>query len=152
MGGWISGVWKNIKSFFGISSPSKLMAKTIGKPMAQGMAKGILDNAKLVDKAMESMAPETSWQWTLQGGFNDSYTLGTRKASTMSVSLSDSAVGQIINGFKAALTDQGDTVLIMNDRVWPGRQKGGACMIVKYENSLGQVIDLNDKTYFVNKK
>ena len=117
VGGWISGVWKNIKSFFGISSPSKLMAKTIGKPMAQGMAKGILDNAKLVDKAMESMAPEnTSVAMDVTRRFNDSYTLGTRKASTMSVSLSDSAVGQIINGFKAALTDQGDTVLIMNDR------------------------------------
>lgn len=125
MGTWF---WEKLKEWFadalgwiskllGIKSPSRVMADAIGKPMAQGVAKGILDNAKLVDKAMESMVPEnTSVAMDVTRRFNDSYTLGTRKASTMSVSLSDSAVGQIINGFKAALTDQGDTVLIMNDR------------------------------------
>lgn len=114
---WFSDSLGWIGKLLGIKSPSRVMADKIGKPMAQGVAKGILDNAKLVDQAMASMVPDkTSMALDVTRQFNDSYTLGTRKSSQLSVSLSESAVGQIINGFKAALTDQGDTVLIMNDR------------------------------------
>lgn len=55
--GWIGGIWTDIKSFFGISSPSKLMAETIGKPMVQGVALGIAKNAGLIDKAMAGLVP-----------------------------------------------------------------------------------------------
>ena len=51
------GIWKDIKGFFGIASPSKLMADTIGKPMVQGMALGITKNAGLIDIAMNSLMP-----------------------------------------------------------------------------------------------
>ena len=47
-----------IKSFFGIASPSKLMADAVGKYIPMGMAEGIEDNAKYVKDAMESMAAD----------------------------------------------------------------------------------------------
>ena len=50
--------WASVKSFFGIKSPSKLMADTIGKYIPLGMAEGIEDNAKYVTDAMESMASD----------------------------------------------------------------------------------------------
>lgn len=50
--------WGAIKSFFGISSPSKLMRDTIGRYIPEGMAEGIEENAKYVTDAMESMANE----------------------------------------------------------------------------------------------
>lgn len=46
-----------IKSFFGISSPSKLMAEQ-GKFLAMGFGEGIEDNAKYATKAMDEMANE----------------------------------------------------------------------------------------------
>lgn len=50
--------WASVKNFFGIKSPSKLMADTIGKNIPLGMAEGIEDNAKYVTEAMESMASD----------------------------------------------------------------------------------------------
>lgn len=50
--------WASVKNFFGIKSPSKLMADTIGKYIPLGMAEGIEDNAKYVTDAMESMASD----------------------------------------------------------------------------------------------
>jgi hypothetical protein len=55
--GWIGGIWKDIKGFFGIASPSKLMAETIGKPLVQGIAVGITGNAGLIDAAMNDLMP-----------------------------------------------------------------------------------------------
>lgn len=46
-----------IKSFFGISSPSKLMAEQ-GKFLAMGFGEGIEDNAKYATRAMDNMAEE----------------------------------------------------------------------------------------------
>jgi tape measure domain-containing protein len=45
----------SVKSFFGIQSPSKVMADMVGKPIAEGMALGISNGTKDVDKAMSDM-------------------------------------------------------------------------------------------------
>lgn len=50
--------WASVKNFFGIASPSKLMADTIGKYIPLGMAEGIDANAKYVNQAMENMAAD----------------------------------------------------------------------------------------------
>lgn len=50
--------WASIKSFFGISSPSKLMRDTIGKFIPMGMAEGIEGNADYVQDAMSQLASE----------------------------------------------------------------------------------------------
>ncbi len=109
--GWLSGMWKGIKSFFGINSPSTLMAETIGKPMVQGMALGIAGNAGLIDKAMAGIMPSavfSSVDMNINRRFNDV------------VSATASGQGGIAQavaaGVEAAMRKQGDTVLVMNDR------------------------------------
>lgn len=44
IGGFFGGVVDNIKSFFGIASPSKLMENLIGKNLALGIGKGFAEN------------------------------------------------------------------------------------------------------------
>lgn len=52
-----SKAWNSIKNFFGISSPSKKMRDTIGKPMMQGMGVGIADETEnVIRKARHSSA------------------------------------------------------------------------------------------------
>lgn len=45
----------SVKSFFGIASPSKLMAKQVGRWIPAGIAVGIEDNMGVVNKAMNGM-------------------------------------------------------------------------------------------------
>lgn len=52
----VSDAWGKVKSFLGISSPSKLMADTIGKYIPSGIAVGIEANADEVKDAMEYLA------------------------------------------------------------------------------------------------
>ena len=53
--GWCNGIVDGIKSFFGIHSPSKVMAEEVGAPIAEGVAEGIVDNADLVSDAMQEL-------------------------------------------------------------------------------------------------
>ncbi|MDD6561364.1 MAG: hypothetical protein PUF17_10445 [Lactimicrobium massiliense] len=48
----------SVKSFFGISSPSKLMRREIGQFIPAGVALGIRDKTNLVKRAMEDMNAE----------------------------------------------------------------------------------------------
>jgi phage-related protein len=66
MTGWIinkiksfgESVLSGIKKFFGINSPSKVMAAEVGKWLPAGMAEGILGNTKAAVKAMTNMAQQ----------------------------------------------------------------------------------------------
>lgn len=58
--GFIGDITSSIKSFFGISSPSKLMAKEVGKWIPLGLAEGIKDNIKPVTAAMKELANLTT--------------------------------------------------------------------------------------------
>lgn len=51
-----------IKDFFGIHSPSKVMETQVGRFLAEGMAEGIMDNAYMVDDAMEELVSPVSLQ------------------------------------------------------------------------------------------
>ena len=65
MGAWIKekiqgfgeSVLQSLKDFFGIKSPSKVMAEQ-GKYIAQGLALGIADNARYASDAMDQMSEE----------------------------------------------------------------------------------------------
>lgn len=67
MGSWIKekisgfgeGVLSSLKSFFGINSPSKLMADEVGKFLPQGIAVGIDKNAKSVLASVKDLTNET---------------------------------------------------------------------------------------------
>ncbi|NLI61466.1 MAG: phage tail protein, partial [Clostridiales bacterium] len=58
--GFIGGVTDGIKEFFGIKSPSKLMADEVGKWLPEGLAVGIEANIKPVSQAMEELASLTT--------------------------------------------------------------------------------------------
>lgn len=57
--GWVGNVLAFIKQLFGIASPSKVMAEQVGKWIPAGMAEGILDNADIVDDAMDTLKAGT---------------------------------------------------------------------------------------------
>ena len=80
MSGWISnkisgfgdGVLSGIKDFFGINSPSKLMADEVGKWIPEGIAVGIEKNAKSALNSMKDLAINSvgSARNGLAGGVN----------------------------------------------------------------------------------
>lgn len=55
IGGFTKSILKGVKGFFGIHSPSKVMADEVGKYLPQGMAVGIEANADDVYKAMKDL-------------------------------------------------------------------------------------------------
>lgn len=68
MAGWIGekiagfgeGVLNDLKNFFGIHSPSRLMRDEVGKYIGQGIAVGILDASEDVEKATNQMGDRVS--------------------------------------------------------------------------------------------
>jgi|LSQX01.3.fsa_nt_gb phage-related protein len=60
IGGFVDSIMGGIKNFFGISSPSKLMAKEVGKWIPIGLAEGIEDNIKPVTDAMNKLGELTT--------------------------------------------------------------------------------------------
>lgn len=59
IGGFFSGIWGGIKSFFGIASPSKKFA-WVGEMLDKGLAQGIDRYADVAIDAAESMAEDVS--------------------------------------------------------------------------------------------
>lgn len=57
---WASNAWENVKNFFRIGSPSKLMRDSVGKWIPLGMAEGIEDEGKAVVQAMNDVAAEAT--------------------------------------------------------------------------------------------
>jgi phage-related protein len=116
VGSWIGGVWKDIKRFFGIASPSKLMANTVGKPIAQGVAVGILNNAGLVTAAMGSLVPDTSGLMSALGNFDRiSGPVSVTGKSSLTVSLDDSALDRLAAKLADVINLDGAAV-VLNDR------------------------------------
>ena len=60
LSGWASNAWENVKAFFRIGSPSKLMRDSVGKWIPLGMAEGIEDEGNAVVKAMNGLAEDAS--------------------------------------------------------------------------------------------
>ena len=57
--GFAQDAWKKVKSFFGISSPSRLMRDTIGKFIPMGLAEGIEATSGTVADAMDRLSEMT---------------------------------------------------------------------------------------------
>lgn len=53
--GFVSDAWGGIKSFLGISSPSKLMRDTVGRMIPLGIVEGIDDESAAVDASIDRM-------------------------------------------------------------------------------------------------
>lgn len=72
--GWVSGIMKDIKGFFGIHSPSRLMRDEVGKYLAEGIGVGFEDEMGAVSKQMIDAMPSPD-------AFAQSYDLGTVSAA-----------------------------------------------------------------------
>ena len=58
--GWVNDVFGWLKGLFGIHSPSTLMRDRIGKMIGLGMAEGIIDSSKEVQRAFDTLMPDAS--------------------------------------------------------------------------------------------
>jgi len=113
-----------LKAAFGIESPSRLMAEAIGLPVAQGVAKGIDDNAYLVHDALEDLIPDPqTLEATLDVNrrFND--LVGAAETQTVSrnseprpLELSDSSVDRIVSGMMRAYWEMPEPVVELDAR------------------------------------
>jgi tape measure domain-containing protein len=56
--GFGKSIMDGIKGFFGIKSPSKKMANEVGRYISEGLAKGVVDNVDVVNKAMDTLSNE----------------------------------------------------------------------------------------------
>lgn len=82
--GFVGDVTSGIKDFFGIKSPSKVMANEVGKWLPMGLADGIEDNIKPVSRAMESLGVEAT------NAFRNPSLALSRVGYSMSAEFSDS--------------------------------------------------------------
>lgn len=67
--GWVHGIMQDIKGFFGIHSPSRLMRDEVGKYLAEGIGVGFEDEMGNVSKQMIDAMPSSD-------AFAQSYDLG----------------------------------------------------------------------------
>lgn len=67
---WASNAWENVKNFFRIGSPSKLMRDTVGKWIPLGMAEGIEDEGNAVVDAMNGIATDAATAIDTDFGYN----------------------------------------------------------------------------------
>ena len=82
IGGFTQSVLKSIKSFFGIHSPSRLMADEVGQYLPKGMAVGIDANVDSVYNSIEDMQPE------IQKDLNGLFNLSPQMTGAMNTSIS----------------------------------------------------------------
>jgi len=86
--GFVGDVTQFLKDKFGIASPSKVMAKEVGKWLPEGIAVGISDNAKSALRAMKDLTVDT---------------LGSARAglqtATTTLSGTGGARGGVVNNF-----------------------------------------------------
>lgn len=78
--GWAQSAWENVKAFFRIGSPSKLMRDSVGKWIPLGMAEGIEDEGNAVIRAMNDIAADASG--TIDADFAYSATTGMDSGTT----------------------------------------------------------------------
>lgn len=89
--------WDSIKSFFGISSPSKLM-KWAGQMIDEGLAKGISDNSDDVQDAMDELNGIVSGPLDAGISTSTTYSDSRNAATTGGITINVyGAVGQDVN-------------------------------------------------------
>ena len=110
--GLVSSAWNKVKSFFGISSPSKLM-KWAGQMLDEGFAKGILDEVDQVSDAMDELngvaiAPIESGFSTTGSPYNASNNTANYGGITMNIY---GAVGQDVNELAEIISEKLSTAV-----------------------------------------
>lgn len=97
--GWVSGIMKDIKGFFGIHSPSRLMRDEVGKYLAEGIGVGFEDEMGNVSKQMIDAMPSSD-------AFAQTYDLGgVSAAQQASTGYGYGSQSNLINALVEALQD-----------------------------------------------
>lgn len=95
--GWVHGIMQDIKGFFGIHSPSRLMRDEVGKYLAEGIGVGFEDEMGAVSKQMQDAMPSTD-------AFAQTYDLGSVSAAQQA-SNGYGSQSNLINALVEALQD-----------------------------------------------
>ena len=100
--GFVSGAIKGIKSFFGIKSPSKVMAKEVGQWLPKGIAVGIDANADSVYSAMKNLDKEISSTFQLSPQVTNSTALNNSPSVNVNVysTYNQDPLGQMVRSVK----------------------------------------------------
>ena len=93
--GWVDNVIGGIKKFFGIKSPSKLMAQEVGKFLPEGLAVGIEGNVKPLTDTMNDLGKTTI------SSFNPDLSM----ESSITGRVSESGIGSTIENMMSLLND-----------------------------------------------
>lgn len=98
-GSLVSDAVARMKAKLDIGSPSKVMAKEVGRWIPEGIAKGIDDNQSVVDRAMGSLSASASY------GFNPEFSASANEGSDAQ------AVLNLLGGIYSLL-QEGQTITI----------------------------------------
>ena len=97
--GWVHGIMQDIKGFFGIHSPSRLMRDEVGKYLAEGIGVGFEDEMGNVSKQMIDAMPSSD-------AFAQTYDLGgVSAAQQASTGYGYGSQSNLINALVEALQD-----------------------------------------------
>lgn len=110
IGGFCDGIVDGFKDFFGIHSPSRVMASQVGQYISSGMAEGITDNIDSVTNAMSEVTDAVVNPF-------DTTTFTGRGSYTLDDSLTNTAqqYGTIIGLLEKYLPNIGGDILLDGD-------------------------------------
>lgn len=110
--GFVDGILGGIKGFFGINSPSKVMADEVGKWLPMGLAEGIEDNMNPVSNAMDSLARATI------GSYNIGYPeMASHNTASDGMSTGFIAVVEAVQRLERTLREKNMTAVIGRDDI-----------------------------------
>lgn len=92
---------KSVKSFFGISSPSKVMRDQVGKWIPEGMAVGIAENMDVVADAMQDLSDEATAN--INGSVQSVVAVQSANTSNLNRSSTNGTVATDTNGINAII-------------------------------------------------
>ena len=100
--GFVKGAIKGIKAFFGIKSPSKVMAKEVGQWIPKGIAVGITANTDAVNKSMSNMQKEmmSTFQLSPQVANSAALHYSPTVISNVQVNMTQDPLGQMVRDVK----------------------------------------------------
>lgn len=100
--GFVNGAVKSIKKFFGIKSPSKVMAKEVGQWLPKGIAVGIDANTDAINKSMSSMQKEmmSTFQLSPQVANSAALHYSPTVISNVEVNMKQDPLGQMVRDVK----------------------------------------------------
>lgn len=99
-------IWNAVKGFFDIGSPSKLMAYA-GEMVDAGLAEGITDNQKIVNKAMDGMKENLSTELQMPSNFGELNTAQSSNNGNLTINMTiNGSEGQDINALAEIIQDK----------------------------------------------